>query len=123
MFVKAISRLFRYAKGRSSRVGAFWCCVLILLLAPVRTTVGQPAAQFETPPTLQAQELAPATLLNGNGFHVDEEVPTDGLTAHFTIRSDVGIFQANGMDMLRIRVAEIPAIVELTQTSKSKVFA
>src|SRR5216684_3042532 len=123
MFVKAIRRLFRDVKGSSSRAGAFWCCVLILLLVPVRTAVAQTAAQFETPPTLRAQELAPATLLKGNGFHVDEEVPTDGLTAHFTLRSDVGTFKADGLEMLRIRVAEIPAIVELTQTSKTKVFA
>jgi hypothetical protein len=122
MFVKAIRRLFRYFKGSSSRAGAFWCCVLILLLVPVRTIIAQTAAQFETPPTLRAQELAPATLLKGNGFHVDEAVPTDGLTAHFTLRSDVGTFNADGLEMLRIRVAEIPAIVELTQTSKTKVF-
>ena len=123
MFVKAIRRLFRDVKGSSSRAGAFWCCVLILLPVPVRTAVAQTAAQFETPPTLRAQELAPATLLKGNGFHVDEEVPTDGLTAHFTLRSDVGTFKADGLEMLRIRVAEIPAIVELTQTSKTKAFA
>jgi hypothetical protein len=122
MFVKAIRRLFRYVKESGSRAGAFWCCVLILLLVPVRTAVAQTAAQFETPPTLRAQELAPATLLKGKGFHVDEEVPTDGLTAHFTLRSDVGTFKADGLEMLRIRVAEIPAIVELTQTSKTKVF-
>jgi len=93
------------------------------LLIPVRTAIAQTAAQFETPPTLPAQELAPVTLLNGNGFHVDQKVPTDGLTAHFTLRSDVGTFNADGLEMLRIRVAEIPAIVELNQTSKSKVFA
>lgn len=49
-------------------------------------------------------------------------MPTDGLTAHFTLRSDVGTFKADGLEMLRIRVAKIPAIVELTQTSKTKVF-
>src|ERR1700719_5102613 len=122
MFVKAIRSLFRYVKGSISRAGAFWCCVLVLLLVPIRTAVAQTVAQFETPPTLRAQDLAPATLLNGNGFHVDEEVPTDGLTAHFTLRSNVGTFKADGLEMLRIRVAEIPAIVELTQTSKTKVF-
>jgi hypothetical protein len=122
MFIKAISRLFRFVKGSSSGAGAFWCCVLILLMVQIRTAVAQTAAQFETPPTLRAQELAPATLLKGVGFHVDEEVPTDGLIAHFTLRSDVGTFKADGLEMLRIRVAEIPAIVELTQTSKTKVF-
>jgi hypothetical protein len=48
----------------------------------------------------------PGTLLKGNGFHVDEEVPTDGLTAHFTLRSDVGTFKADGLEMLRIRVRD-----------------
>jgi hypothetical protein len=72
---------------------------------------------------VRASDLAPATLLNGNGFHVDDQVPTDGLTADFTINSDVGTFEAHGLEMLRIRIAEIPAIVELNQTSKTKVFA
>jgi len=94
---------------------------LILFLAPM--LVEASPAGFETPPTLPAQVLAPATLLSGNGFHVDNEVPTDGLLAHYTIQSDVGVFQANSTEMLKIRVAEIPAIQELTKTSKSKVFA
>jgi hypothetical protein len=71
----------------------------------------------------ESPDLAPPTLLNGNGFHVNDSVPTDGLTAYFTIHSDVGTFQAHGLEMLRIRIAEIPAIVELQQTSKTKVFA
>jgi hypothetical protein len=96
--------------------------ISLLLLFPIMAAAS-PAPEFEEPPTLPAEELAPASLLSGNGFHVSKEVPTDGLLAHFTIHSDVGMFKANGLEMLKIRVAEIPAIVELTQTSKSKVFA
>jgi hypothetical protein len=123
MFIKTVPDVFRHVKRSCPEVGVFQCCLLILLLIPIRTAIAQTAAQFETPPTLQAQELAPASLLSGNGFHVDREVPTDGLTAHFTLRSDVGTFNADGLEMLRIRVAEIPAIMELNQTSKTKVFA
>jgi len=123
MFIKASRGPFQYAKGSMSKVGVFRRCLLMLLLRPARTAIAQTALQFETPATLQAWQLAPATLLNGDGFHVDQEVPTDGLTAHFTLRSDVGTFKADGLEMLRIRVAEIPAIVELNQTSKTKVFA
>ncbi|HKF30080.1 MAG TPA: hypothetical protein VKB29_12635 [Candidatus Binataceae bacterium] len=43
--------------------------------------------------------------------------------AHFTIQSDVGTFPANSIEMLRIRVAEIPAIRQLSKTSKTQVFA
>src|SRR5215467_12686645 len=96
--------------------------IVVLLLTPVLVGVS-PVAKFETPPTLPAQVLAPASLLAGNGFHVNNQVPTDGLLAHFTLQSDVGTFQANSTEMLKVRVAEIPAIQELTKTSKTKVFA
>jgi hypothetical protein len=99
-----------------------WKFLLISLLLHL-TATALPAEQFEKPPTLPAQVLVPATLISGNGFHVNEPVPTDGLMAHFTVRSDVGIFPANSIEMLKIRVAEIPAIMELNKTSKTKVFA
>jgi len=123
MFIKASRDPLRYTEGRTLKVGVFRRCLLMLFLIPVSTAIGQTAAQFETSATLQAWQLAPATLLNGNGFRVDPKVPTDGLSAHFTLRSDVGTFNADGLEMLRIRVAEIPAIVELNETSKTKVFA
>jgi hypothetical protein len=106
--------------NRSSR--PFWKTLVIsALLGLTASTV--PAQQFEIPPTLPAQALVPASLISGEGFHVDQQVPTDGLMAHFVIRSDVGTFPANSIEMLKIRVAEIPAIIELTKTSKTKVFA
>jgi hypothetical protein len=100
----------------------FWSISLIFILLLVSVRAGL-AAQFETPPTLPAQDLVPPTLLSGDGFHVNKQVPTDGLMAHFTIQSDVGTFPANSIEMLRIRVAEIPAIQQLTKTSKTQVFA
>jgi hypothetical protein len=103
----------------SSRMGLV---VVVLLFTPVLVGVS-PAQQFENPPTLAAQQLAPASLLSGNGFRVNNQVPTDGLLAHYTIQSDVGVFPANSTEMLKIRVAEIPAIQELNKTSKTKVFA
>jgi hypothetical protein len=96
--------------------------IMGLLLTAVLVGVS-PAQEFERPPTLPARLLAPASLLSGDGFHVNNQVPTDGLLAHYTIQSDVGMFQANSTEMLKIRVAEIPAIQELTKTSKTKVFA
>ena len=96
---------------------------LLILTLLLLTAGARSAAQFEKPPRLPAHDLAPSSLLSGQGFHVDEQVPTDGLMAHFTIRSDVGTFPANSIEMLRVRVAEIPAIQELTKTSKTQVFA
>jgi hypothetical protein len=95
--------------------------LLTLLSIPFLAAAAGP--QFEKPPTLPAQALAPATLLSGNGFHVDQEVPTDGLLGHFTLRTDMGVFHPNSVEMLKIRVAEVPAMIELEKTSKTKVFA
>ena len=123
MTIKSVRTIFRYEKISSARSGVCRYCLAALLMIVAGTAAAETAEKFETPPTLRAQELAPAAMLSGKGFHVDEEVPTDGLTAHFTLQSDVGTFKADGLEMLRIRVAEVPAIQELTQTSKTKVFA
>jgi len=93
-----------------------------VLLVP-QIAAAHPAEEFEGPPLLPAQELAPAGLIAGSGFRVESPVPTDGLMALFVIRSNAGNFNAPGLEMLRIRVAELPAIEKLQQTSKTGVFA
>src|SRR6267142_4180563 len=118
---------------RPKRIGATIGCALATNIAlvpivwfvifPSRLAYAQKAAEFEQPPTVSARTLSPPTLLSGDGFKVDDQVVTDGLSAHFIIRSDFGIFPATGLEMLRIRVAEIPAIAELTKTGKTGVFA
>ena len=118
---------------RAKRIGATIGCALAtnIALVPIvwfviftsRLAYAQKAAEFEQPPTVSARTLAPPTLLSGDGFKVDDQVVTDGLSAHFIIRSEFGTFPATGLEMLRIRVAEIPAIAELTKTGKTGVFA
>ncbi|HEV3112131.1 MAG TPA: hypothetical protein VGY99_16715 [Candidatus Binataceae bacterium] len=104
-----------------SRTWIFQVLAVVLLLP--HAAAAQTAGWFEAPPLVPAQVLAPASLVSGGGFRVDSPVPTDGLMALFTIRSNVGNFNAPGLEMLRIRVAELPAIVQLRQTSKTGVFA
>jgi hypothetical protein len=63
---------------------------LILVLMPIpMVEAGSSATEFEKPPALPGQELVPATLLSGPGFTVGQPVPTDGLMAHFIIRSSL----------------------------------
>ena len=122
MLIRTRHRLLQYLESRlCARVSE--SCLLVLLLVSVGTVGAQTSAEFETPPALAGQVLVPASLLSGPGFQVDSPVPTDGLMAHFIIRSDVGTFPAVSVEMLKIRVAELPAIEELTKTSKTKVFA
>jgi hypothetical protein len=79
-------------------------------------------AGYEQQPVLKASQLAPADLLQGERFQVDEQVPTEGFLGRFTIRADVGTFEAAGREMLRIRVAEVGALQQLDTMSKSDTF-
>jgi hypothetical protein len=79
-------------------------------------------AGYEKQPVLQASQLAPAELLKGSRFQVDEQVPTEGFLGRFTIHSDFGTFEAHGREMLRIRVAEVAALEQLDAVSKTETF-
>ena len=95
----------------------------VLALVPSASIVADPAGQFEKPPVLHAKDLVPATLLSGEGFNVDDAVPTDGLMAMFTLHTELGTLQVHGIELLRIRVTEVPAMLELAHENKTKVFA
>jgi hypothetical protein len=93
--------------------------LVVLLVSP---SLVQAQAGFENPPVLKASDLAPAVLLKGPRFRVDDKVPVKGLLGVFTIRSDFGAFEAHGVEMLRIRVVEIAALDTLESTSKTDEF-
>jgi len=93
-------------------------CVLSGPAAAQQTT-----EDFDKPIVLHAVDTAPARLLIGPGFRVEDAAPTDGLTVRFTIRSDVGVFEAWGVESLALRVAEIPAIRALDEACRSDAFA
>jgi hypothetical protein len=82
----------------------------------------QAPEEFDTLPVLHAIDTAPAKLLLGPGFRVEDPVPTDGLNVRFTLRSDVGVFEAWGVETLALRVAEIPAIRLLDEAFRSDAF-
>ena len=65
-------------------------------------TVAHAQAPFETPPSSRRASWHPY-LLQGPTFTVDPQVPIVGMLGHFTIRADVGTFEAHGREMLRIR--------------------
>ncbi len=75
-------------------------------------------AQTEAPPVLSARDLAPAELLAGPDFKVDDVVPTDGFYGIFTVQGVYGSVQARGVTMLRVRVAETQALARLEETTR-----
>lgn len=99
----------------SAFVLSFAC--LLAFIAPASAQ-----AVFEAPPVLKASTLLPPEMLAGPLFRVDAEVPTDGLMGRYTLRSDQGTFVVLGRELLKIRIAELPAIQQLEAMSKSQVF-
>lgn len=100
---------------------------LLLIVPPVASA--QSKTNFEKPPVLKVTQLIPAKLLTGQGFRVEEKVPTDGVMGIYTLRADkqtfgedAGTYQVRSREMAELRLAEIPAIIKLNETSKTGVF-
>jgi len=103
--------------------------IAMFLLCTPQVVSAQTAADFEKPPILNVTQLVPAKLLTGKGFHMEEKVPTDGVMGTYTLIADketfgedAGTYQVRSREMLELRLAEIPAIVKLDETSKTGTF-
>ena len=86
--------------------------------------------QFEQPPVISATDLLPVSALSGPGFYVQTQVPTNGAMGQYTIVADpsvfhneAGTYQIESLDLLKIRLSEIPAIAQLDNMSQTGVFA
>ena len=102
---------------------------LVSLLVP-QLLWAQGAGQFEQPPIINATQLLPESALSGPGFHVEQLVPTNGAMGQYTIVADASVFQddagtyrVESLNLLKIRLSEIPAIAYLENVSKTGVFA
>jgi hypothetical protein len=77
------------------------------------------AGDFEELPELKASEILRDDMLAGPYHKVREEVPTYSGANRFTIDSQFGLFEADGNEMLVIRVNEINAIAQLKEVSRT----
>jgi hypothetical protein len=94
------------------------------------TQPGAAGGQYEEPPVINASDLLPASALSGPGFSVQPQVPTNGAMGQYTIVADATVFHGDAgtyyiesLDMLKLRLSEIPAIAQLENMSESGVFA
>jgi hypothetical protein len=92
-------------------------------LPPLRAGDTDRAAGFELPPVLRAADLVPETLRVSELYEVADEVPTDGFSHQYWISSRFGEFEVLGPELLRERTAEIRALAELRDRSRSGAFA
>ena len=92
-------------------------------------SLANPAGRYEQPPIVNLSVLLPASAASGQGFSVQPQVPTNGAMGQYTIvanasvfGSDAGTYYVESRDLLKIRLSEIPAIVQLDNMSGSSVF-
>ena len=91
---------------------------------------GAAGGQYEEPPVINVGDLLPASALSGPGFTVQPQVPTNGAMGQYTIvadpsvfHDDAGTYYVESLDMLKIRLSEIPAIAQLDSMSNTDVYA
>jgi hypothetical protein len=92
--------------------------------------LGAAGGQYEEPPVVNVADLLPAVPLSGPGYNVQPQAPTNGVMGQYTIvadpsvfHDDAGTYYVESLDMLKIRLSEIPAIAQLDSMSNSDVFA
>jgi hypothetical protein len=120
--------LSRMPSRHALRLGAYAVMAVVFLVPKVLWAQG--AGQFEQPPIINATQLLPESALSGPGFHVEQQVPTNGAMGQYTIVADASVFQddagtyrVESLDLLKVRLSEIPAIADLENVSKTGVFA
>jgi len=89
--------------------------------APSPTSSATPVT-YEELPELKASDILKPEFLSGPHYKVREEVPTSSGANQFTIDSDFGVFEADGNEMLVVRINEINAIARLKEVSRTDEF-
>ena len=103
------------ARGPLARPGT----TVVLAAVLAASVAAQPA---DAPPRVTARDVAPAGVLAGPHHKVEDAVVTDGFFHRFTITSDYGQLEANGISQLIVRADEVRALAALEDVSKSEVF-
>ncbi len=92
-----------------------------LLVAGVLALALASTARAEREPVLEAAELVDDSLLAGPGWRVEPRVQVRGYQARFVIHTHWGELEADSVDMLTVRVAEMPALEALQRTGVTQV--
>jgi hypothetical protein len=95
--------------------------VALLACAPLARAedAGTPT---EVEPVVDAVSLVQPALLSGPGFSVDPHVELRGYMAHFMLDTPVGPLDADSVEILADREAELPAIDAIDKVTRSDAF-
>ena len=69
------------------------------------------SSDFEAPIMLRAADLLPAELLDNPSYQIHDEVRNDGFMNRYQVESQFGQWEISSTTLLRIRLAEINAMV------------
>jgi len=92
---------------------------LLMLFAVASEVRGE---KFETPSNRNVSDILPAEMIKGTHYRIREKVVSYGYMHHFTVDSDLGVFEVTGDGALRKLLKEIKAITALKEIQKSKVY-
>ena len=119
----------RYSAGMRTILPTLFLAVSYSALLPVFAqepsappTAIPAQATYESLQVVPAAQLLPANMLRGAGYVVDERVGTDGYLGRFLLRTDYGVFECHGREMLAIRIDEVRALDELSTINKGQAF-
>jgi hypothetical protein len=93
-----------------------------LTLVAFASAVLAVAAAYEPARTFKASEILKPSQIKGPHYQVADAVPTEGYFHLFSIKTDYGPIEAEGMSLLLTRLNEVRALAELDEVSKSEVF-
>jgi hypothetical protein len=78
---------------------------------------------FEPAPTLKASAVAPAALFKGPKHELGPTAKCDGFLLSFDVKSEYGTWEAIDLEMLNVRVEEVCSLAQLSDVSKTEIFA
>lgn len=99
------------------------CAAAVALWAAALAGAGGRALAAESEPLLAAADLVQPSLLAGPGFRVAPKASLRGLQARFVLHTEWGEVEADSVEMLALRVAEMPALGALHARDLSEVLA
>jgi hypothetical protein len=87
----------------------------------VCATVCAVAAQIEVPPMTSAATVLGGQV-RGTNYEIDNTVRGDGFLYIFSLNTNYGRYQVEGLDLLKIRLHELGAVATLEKMNKSQAY-
>ena len=93
--------------------------LVVLLTMLAGAPVGVHAQRYEQPPTFDIAKLKPLQV-TGENYTINDPAQSDGLLRLYTLTTPYGEFTVQGDQMLRMRLNELAALLELEKISNSE---